>query len=55
MLIVRDILKHKKYIWISIVFMLYLLTLYNITYTIIAYLSIAVGILELSSKSKKEK
>ena len=55
MLIVRDILKHKKYIWIPIVFMLYLLTLYNITYTIIAYLSIAVGILELSSKSKKEK
>lgn len=51
--IINYIINNKKYILISILFLLYILTLFNITYTIIAYLCVGVGLLELIFNKQK--
>ena len=45
--VIEYMLENKQYIFFPVLFILYILTLFNITYTIIAYLSISIGFIEI--------
>lgn len=49
-LIIKEIINSKKYILLSVVLIIYVLTLFNITFTIIAYLSAMLGLIRLACK-----
>ena len=51
-LIIKEIINSKKYILLSVVLIIYVLTLFNITFTIIAYLSAMLGLIRLACKKK---
>lgn len=52
--IIEYVLNKKNYIYLPIILILYILTLFNITYTIIAYLSIAMGFIEIFFRKEKK-
>ena len=45
--VIKNIIRNKKYILLPIILIMYIVTLFNITYTIIAYLSVAIGLIEI--------
>lgn len=51
--IIKQIEPSKNYALLAVMFILYLVTLYNITYTILAYLSVGIGCLEILENKKK--